>query len=68
MMPSLMDHIRQALGLRPPMPLTMTSEQAQVADRQRVVAERLGQRQRAIDLQIEVLRADTADSRQSHHP
>lgn len=58
-MPSLMETIRHALGLKPPTPPTMTKEQSAVAERQR----RIRQRQTAIDLQVEVLRADRADER-----
>jgi len=55
----VMDTILQALGFRPPTPPSMTDEQALVAARQ----QRIRDRQKAIDIQIDVLAADRADLR-----
>lgn len=56
-MPSLMQHIRRALGLPEHEPLPMSDEQR----RANVRLERIAQRQKAIDIQREVLRADRRD-------
>lgn len=58
-MARLMDAVRHALGLRLPEPPAMTDEQSRVAERLR----RIALRQRAIDIQVDVLRADTSDAR-----
>jgi len=54
-----MDAIRHALGLTPPAPPSMTDEQAALARR----LNRIALRQRSIDIQVVVLRADTHDVR-----
>lgn len=51
--------IRDALGLGPSEPPRMNDEQVIVAERLR----RIEQRQRAIDIQIEVLQADRRDDK-----
>lgn len=59
-MASLMARIRQALGMRPATPPQMTDEQERVAAR----LDRIAMRQRSIDIQVDVLRADTRDARE----
>jgi hypothetical protein len=54
----LMDRIRHALGFAASEP-SMNSEQEAVAERLR----RIERRQKAIDIQVDVLRADRADAR-----
>ena len=72
-MSGLMDAIRHALGLKASEPPPMSDEQSALADRlaaiqrrQDAIHSRLKQRQDAIDIQNEVLRADRADSRLRH--
>ena len=69
-MASLMELVRQVLGLEPPAPHPMSEEQSALAAEQADIQDRLTARQRAIelsrrsvDLQIEVLRADRARER-----
>lgn len=57
-MPDVSAMIRRFFG-RDTSPPEMNPEQARIAERLR----RIGQRQKAIDIQVEVLRADTADER-----
>jgi hypothetical protein len=53
--------LRHMLGLTPPAPHPMTDEQELVAER----LDRIAKRQRAIDIQVDVLQADRADLRRS---
>jgi hypothetical protein len=57
---SLMDRVRQLLGFAPDEP-SMNAEQERVAAR----LDRIARRQRAIDIQVDVLRADTHDARRT---
>jgi len=59
---SLMNAIRHALGFAEPEP-SSSDEHKDVEDRLKRISERIAQRQRAIDIQVEVLRADRADAK-----
>lgn len=58
----LMDRVRHFFGLPHTAP-SMSTEQEAVSLRQKIISARLDQRQRAIDLQIDVLQADRRDAR-----
>jgi hypothetical protein len=55
----LMETIRHALGMTPSAPPSMNDEQSAVAERLR----RIALRQKAVDIQVDVIRADTHDAR-----
>lgn len=57
-----MGAIRHALGLSEPSGRPMSREQSDIEERQH----RIRMRQQAIDLQIEVLRADVSDDRRAY--
>ena len=54
-----MERIRLALGFKLPEPPPLSEEQERVQSR----LDRIAQRQKSIDVQVEVLRADTHDVR-----
>lgn len=54
-----MDHLRRALGMAAAPPPSMSLEQTVVAEKQR----RIEERQRAIDIQVDVLAMDRRDAR-----
>ena len=62
----LMDTIRHALGLKASDQPPMSPEQQDVAERLDRIKARLQQRQDAIDVQIDALQADRADTRRHH--
>jgi len=55
----LMERVRLFLGLRASEPPSMNAEQERLAER----LDRIARRQKSIDVQVEVLRADTHDVR-----
>ena len=58
-MSSLMERVRHLLGFDAGEPQSMNAEQERVAAR----LNRIARRQKAIDIQVDVLRADTHDAR-----